>query len=211
MISAGNDIVALNVIDVQRTQSPAFYSKFITPTEFELYKSTKLSLVHFVWLLWSVKESAYKYLKRSDAGLVFSPSKLIVQQIITYTGDEIGQFNSSEETGIFYCGIIAHNSYELPYKSTIADEFIATCINDGNVHWGVQKIESEAYESQSKTIRQFASAYLTEAALFKSNNLRFEKHSAGYPVLFDDDKRTDIAVSFAHHGCYVSYSFQIPK
>ena len=78
MISAGNDIVALNVIDIQRTQSPAFYAKFITPTEFELYNPNEITLINFVWLLWSAKESAYKYLKRINSELIFAPIKIKV-------------------------------------------------------------------------------------------------------------------------------------
>jgi phosphopantetheinyl transferase (holo-ACP synthase) len=81
VISAGNDIVALNAIDKGRSCMPAFYSKFITSAELSLHNPAQLSLDSFIWLLWSVKESAYKYLKRTDNELVFSPIKLSVSKI----------------------------------------------------------------------------------------------------------------------------------
>ncbi len=80
MKSAGNDIVALNAVDHQRTVSANFYSKFIIPAEQDLYKQSPametVSFCSFVWLLWSVKESAYKFVKRLQPELIFSPSRL---------------------------------------------------------------------------------------------------------------------------------------
>jgi len=209
VISAGNDIVALKVIDKERTHQPVFYSKFITPAEFEIHRSTEMPFMHFVWLLWSVKESAYKYLKRSDAGLVFSPSKLIVQQIIRCTHDEVGQFTADQEINDFYSGTISYDLQKLPFKSAINNKFIVSSINNGDVYWGVQKIESNAYDDQSTAVRQFALDCLNN--LLALNNLQFENHPAGYPVLFNGELQTDVAVSFAHHDRYVSYSLHIPK
>ena len=36
MISAGNDIVALNAINITRTKQPRFYSKILSAAEIEL-------------------------------------------------------------------------------------------------------------------------------------------------------------------------------
>ena len=67
MISTGNDIVALGLINKQRTCEPRFYSKILSASEQALYHQsefTALPFEHYVWLLWSVKESTYKFLKR---------------------------------------------------------------------------------------------------------------------------------------------------
>ena len=69
MISAGNDIVSLTATNVTRTKSPEFYSKIISPAEkalFDTLDQEVLPFHRFVWLLWSVKESAFKYLHRLD-------------------------------------------------------------------------------------------------------------------------------------------------
>ena len=54
MISAGNDIVALASINIQRTNEYRFYSKILTAYEQELYNGHQfagLPFEHYVWLL----------------------------------------------------------------------------------------------------------------------------------------------------------------
>ena len=198
MISAGNDIVALNVIDIQRTQSPAFYSKFITPTEFELYNPNEITLVNFVWLLWSAKESAYKYLKRINPELIFAPIKIKVVSLDIVVSLKTENVHN-------YRGWILAEDMSLPFLSVTMPESISTVITQGDVKWNFLNIEASDYESQSKGVR-----FLLLNDL-KIPNVSVEKHPTGYPILMKNGQELNIAVSFAHHGCYVSYSFQIPE
>ncbi|TSJ39376.1 4-phosphopantetheinyl transferase family protein [Mucilaginibacter corticis] len=198
MISAGNDIVALNVIDVQRTQSPAFYSKFITPTEFDLYNPNEITLINFVWLIWSAKESAYKYLKRINPELIFAPAKIKVVSLDIVVSLKTENVHN-------YRGWILAEDMSLPFLSVTRPEFISTVITQGDVKWNFLKIEASDYENQSKAVR---SLLLND---LKISNVSVEKHPTGYPVLMKDGQELNIAVSFAHHGCYVSYSFQISE
>jgi 4''-phosphopantetheinyl transferase superfamily. len=195
VISAGNDIVALQAVDTQRTQSPAFYSKFINPAEHALYKPDEISLVNFVWLLWSAKESAYKYLKRFDAELVFAPAKITVQQLRIRT-----PLKTNADAHNQYSGKLRANDVALSFLSVITDQFIATTIDKGDVKWAVKQIETSDYESQSKAVRSFLLDDL------KMPGTTIEKHPAGYPVLLKDGKELDVAISFAHHDRYISYS-----
>jgi len=198
VISAGNDIVALNVIDIQRTQSPAFYSKFITPTEFELYNPNEITLVNFVWLLWSAKESAYKYLKRINPELIFAPIKIKVVSLDIVVSLKTENVHN-------YRGWILAEDMSLPFLSVTMPESISTVITQGDVKWNFLNIEASDYESQSKGVR-----FLLLNDL-KIPNVSVEKHPTGYPILMKNGQELNIAVSFAHHGCYVSYSFQIPE
>jgi len=198
VISAGNDIVALNVIDIQRTQSPAFYAKFITPTEFELYNPNEITLINFVWLLWSAKESAYKYLKRINSELIFAPIKIKVVSLDIVVSLKTENVNN-------YRGWILAEDMSLPFLSVTMPESILTVITQGDAKWNFLKIEASDYENQSKAVR---SLLLND---LKIPNVSVEKHPTGYPILIKNGQELNIAVSFAHHGCYVSYSFQIPK
>src|SRR6202012_724665 len=101
MISAGNDIVSLTATNVTRTKSPEFYSKIISPAEKALFETVDQSVLPFdlfVWLLWSVKESAYKYLRRLDAQVIFTPVKFEVQSIEIPTGYKQTGFDKDELT-----------------------------------------------------------------------------------------------------------------
>jgi phosphopantetheinyl transferase (holo-ACP synthase) len=209
VISAGNDIVALKAVDQQRTVLPAFYSKFITTAELAFHEHPALPFSTFVWLLWSVKESSYKYLKRGDADLVFSPFKITVEQLTA--SDQVEDDKLQNETPVDFCyvGVVSYMETTLYFKTVINDDFIATVISVDGVYWGIQRIDDTDYTSQSAAVRQFVLDKLR--SLFASDQLGIEKHAIGYPVIYDGSRQLDIPLSFAHHGSFVSYSFQIPK
>jgi len=65
MTRGGNDIVSLQAINRTRTRQPRFYSKILADSELTLYKEGGFAAIPFeifVWLCWSIKESAFKYL-----------------------------------------------------------------------------------------------------------------------------------------------------
>src|ERR1700761_4990502 len=124
MISAGNDIVALNDIDRRRTVEPRFYSRIISHSERELYprpESPGMSFENFVWLLWSVKESAYKYWQRLEPELTFSPTRIIVSEL----DDPIGDDSSAP----VYQGIVHSDAGKLYSRSTMAADHISTVVS----------------------------------------------------------------------------------
>lgn len=213
MKSAGNDIVALNLIDTQRTIQPAFYSKFITPSELTLYNESDISFQNFVWLLWSIKESVYKYLKRGDGDLVFSPSKIKIQQIDVVDGFSNCPLQTDESIDLLYSGQALFGNDQFYFQSAINKNFIATVVNYGasfeQIYWGVKLIDKPDHASQSKEVRLFVLEKLN--GLIIEDDLWINKHAIGYPVLLHANQQIDIPISFAHHGRYVSYSFQIPK
>jgi phosphopantetheinyl transferase (holo-ACP synthase) len=209
VISAGNDIVALNLVDKERTNLPAFYSKFITSDERSLNQDLAFSFEIFVWLLWSVKESAYKYLKRGDERLVFSPGKLTVKKLFVSSLTDQDHLKADQPIDIYYEGIISTGTHTLKFKSAINNQFIATIINEGDVYWGVQTIAEGNYHSQSDAVRLFALAKLDSIII--ADDLWIDKHPSGYPFIVNGTRPLQTPISFAHHGCYVSYAFQLPK
>src|SRR3569623_254628 len=128
MPGAGNDIVALKAIDVNRTKQSNFYSKIIVPQEKSLHDrtlSTVLPLEHLVWLAWSIKESVYKFLQRDDHDLVFSPSKINIEQIVapakTFAGLQTEGMGFDAE--VVYSGIVKFGNHILYSRSVITDDY----------------------------------------------------------------------------------------
>src|SRR5450756_2548986 len=125
MKSAGNDIVALRSVDKQRTSQFRFYSKILSALEQALYHQpqfTEMPFENYVWLLWSVKESAYKYLKRTFPSLVFSPIKFVIQHIKIPAGPLMTKFEGIqwENTGYgeeFYRGKVIYGSHIFYFRS----------------------------------------------------------------------------------------------
>jgi phosphopantetheinyl transferase (holo-ACP synthase) len=195
----GNDIVALDAIDRMRTRQPRFYSKILSGDEKELFSRTEgigLMFDEFVWLSWSVKESAYKYLKRRQPALVFFPTKCVVEKIF------------SSAPGICR-GRAVWGTHVLYFRSMIHSRYLSTVVSEeeepGHHYWETARIDRSAYSAQSAAVRENALKQLD--AISPGKSWRIIKDPAGCPVAVADWTRTEIPVSLAHHGHYVAYSF----
>jgi phosphopantetheinyl transferase (holo-ACP synthase) len=201
MNSTGNDIVALQATDWQRTISTRFYSRILAAGEqalFNLQALPGLPFDHFVWLLWSIKESVYKFELRARTGFRFSPVKIAVHRL-THDGG-------------FYQGVVFHGETTFYSRSIIRDEVIVTVVssdpNFARTRWGFEAIGQSSYAHQSASVRTLATAELSSA--ISRANLRIGKNQFGIPVICDGEEILDIPVSLAHHGRYVAWSFLLP-
>lgn len=205
-ISIGNDIVAMDAIDAGRTKLPVFYSKILSPAELEMYSKKDLPPLpfeQFVWLLWSIKESVYKCVKRQNPDLTFSPKKIIVTRLDRPVGPSAA-----------YHSLVYFNSTPVYARSLVSNKFISTlATNDpaefDNVCWEVREIGQTDPESQSKDVRSFVLDRLQH--FFPGDNLLIKKAEAGYPILVRNSTMTNLPISFSHHHDLVFYSFISPS
>ncbi|HEY8657550.1 MAG TPA: 4'-phosphopantetheinyl transferase superfamily protein [Hanamia sp.] len=216
MKSAGNDIVALRSVDKQRTSQFRFYSKILSSSEQELYHQpqfAEMPFENYVWLLWSVKESIYKYLKRAIPNLVFSPTRIVIQNIkippvLLMTKSEDIQWENTGYDEELYSGKVIYESHIFYFQSKINKDWIATVVNDDenfyNVFWGIQSIDNTGYYHQSKAARTLL---LKKINSFFPGDLHVEKNHVGYPVILKGIQNMDIPASLAHDDHFVAYSF----
>ncbi|MDF2432028.1 MAG: hypothetical protein JWP44_1659 [Mucilaginibacter sp.] len=220
MISTGNDIVALKSVNKIRTNEYNFYSKILAAAEQALHCQPEINGIPFenyVWLLWSVKESAYKCLKRNDPSLLFSPTKIIVTHIKTplnqsaFKSADVELENPAGEDD-FYNGKVQYGPKIFYFRSIITGEWISTVVNEHenfeNVHWGIRTIDNTGYKHQSNAVRQFV---LSKLNSIYDNDLQIVKSPVGYPVVLNDELDMCIPVSMAHDGNFVAYSFISPS
>jgi phosphopantetheinyl transferase (holo-ACP synthase) len=221
MISTGNDIVALNAVNITRTKQPRFYSKILSATEITLYESTpeisEIPLEIFVWLLWSVKEAAFKYWQRLNPALVFTPVKFEVISLTSPHNKTTLHVINEQITGIgidclTMCkGVITHNSGALHFSSIITPDFIHTIVNISesfeNTHWAIKYISDVSQENQSAVVRTLLLEKLK--IILNDDDIRIEKTESGCPILLKKDTIIDIPISLAHHENWVAYSFQL--
>jgi hypothetical protein len=198
--STGNDIVALSATDRERTTRPRFYSRILDTGEQALYDQQALaglSFDNYVWLLWSIKESVYKYKQRTDPGLVFSPTKIPVRQVRPPFGDP------------FYTATIGDTLYS---RSIVRDDIITTVVsgdeNFANTRWGFEPIETAGHAHQSAAVRVSLVRELNAA--LPCENLQISKNPDGCPVILDGEEQLNIPVSLAHHDRWVAWSFLLP-
>lgn len=213
MISAGNDIIALQYTNPERTKQEKFYSKIICKQEVELFKSLKQSTLpfeNFVWLCWSIKESVYKFYKRFQPDSLFPPTKIIIQTIQFPTNNfllndkEYEAVSFTDET--CFCCEVNFNNQSFYTRSLVQDNLIFTAANNrndfANVCWGIKTISDDVYQTQSTEVRQFVLKRLN--TLFNDVDLSIKKAQAGYPFI---PQQQNVPLSFAHHGNFVGYSF----
>jgi phosphopantetheinyl transferase (holo-ACP synthase) len=197
-ISTGNDIIALAETDNDRTSRHRFYSRILAPEELLLFPAPNLPFSVFVWLMWSIKESVYKYVSRADPGLRFAPLKIPVR------GLRICQDH--------YEGIICYSDLTMFSRSFLWDKGIMTVVSAGedfsNVRWGMEVIGNSGYTTQSALVRKFALQSLSTD--FPGAALRIIKTPDGPPELWDGERSLDIPLSLAHHGPYVAWSYRLP-
>ena len=219
MRSAGNDIVALSGIDIARTNTQKFYSKILSAEETALYNEIVPAVIPFekyVWLMWSIKEAAYKYLKRIEPGLVFTPVKFAVKQLDVPSAHFIFDLDTAKIVKSGFGGMpvvksrVEVGSYTVYTSSIIYTDVIVSIADSDDkfdvVHWGVRKISFTGDAMQSEEVRQFL---LSRASMITGRKeLIINKNSNGIPLLFDGEEEIQIPVSLAHHGEYVGYSFK---
>jgi phosphopantetheinyl transferase (holo-ACP synthase) len=210
--STGNDIVALASVNQERTLQTRFYSQILSVSEQAQYQQSEILKIPFwiyVWLLWSVKESAYKYLKRHQPELEFAPTKTIVSDIGAYTpGAENWEGIDDYES---YQGRVSYQSETLYFRSKISADWIVTVVNDtdnfDNIYWGVKEIANSDNASRSSEVRVFL---LRKLQTFYPGQLQISKSGIGYPVVLHDGEELPVPVSLAHDGGFVGYSIAPP-
>lgn len=216
MLSTGNDIVSINAINVTRTKQPNFYSKILAPTETALHHESCFAPIPFeifVWLLWSIKESAFKFLQRIEADTLFTPVKFEVIEIQVPPDFKLLNFEGDQLTGIGFDGLNAIKStikfgdHILYSNSLIYQQFISSVVNDtedfNRINWGIKRIDSDKIDVQSAEVRTFLIKNLPDMDVVFSKNLQ------GIPVLLKDNSELPTPVSLSHHEYYIAYSFQL--
>ena len=217
-MSTGNDIIALAETDNDRTSRHRFYSRILSSGELHLSGELTglpssdgrpltpgLSFPVFVWLMWSIKESAYKYVSRADPRLRFAPLKILV-----------GRLRQRED---YYEGMIGYGPATLFSRSFLGEETIMTVVGGqqdfGDDRWGMRVIgDSDCatcrpdYSTQSALVRTFALQSLS--TVLPGTALRIVKTQDGPPEVWDGERPLDIPLSLAHHGKYVAWSYRLP-
>jgi phosphopantetheinyl transferase (holo-ACP synthase) len=203
MISTGNDIVALQATQPEKTNLPRFYSRILTIDEKKLYDRLvcpQLAFDHYIWLCWSVKESAYKFNKRNSPDLIFSPLKITVSELLS---------PASAAEGYYRCKISC-GPETLYSRSLLGEDFIVTVVSEdeqfAGTRWGFQPIGSTVYADQSAAVRALVLQEL-QTTLHR-DDLQLQKDPGGCPIVLAGGQPTGIPVSLAHHDRYVAYSFR---
>lgn len=221
MNSTGNDIVALGQTSKERTLDRRFYSQILSASERSLYYREEipgLPFETFVWLLWSIKESVYKFQRRKQPDLVFAPTKITIQEINAPAFPsqvDLDAFHwenkSADRSSHFFTAVILFENKIYYSRSIVQDKWIASVVDKDdrfeNTCWGVKEIEHTDHSSQSLAVREFILQKLSLVLPNHPGDLHIEKDQFHCPGLSSNGKEIPIPLSLAHHDRYIAYSF----
>jgi len=187
----GNDIVDLTVASSGNNwNTQRFLDKIFTPEE-KKYINSSTDPLQTIWLLWSMKESAYKVHIQRFQKPFFAPIKIACQL-------------HSKSEGLV---MIDHAMYKTTsqittdYIYTIAVFGTAKCIIDGCAKLSQANTILLHHESYRSVLRAFA----THMG-FQEQGLEIRKNAAGVPKLFRHHKEQSVSISITHHGDYYAYA-----
>lgn len=195
----GNDIVDLT----QASQESNWRRKGYLD---KLFTSHEQQLIHdatdpdrLVWLLWSMKESAYKVAVRKTKNRVFAPAKIACS------------LNESAEETAEGC-VLYGESYQT--RSLITSRYIATVAFAANTPPSYSQViipfDTSGYQNHYQLLRQTIKQH--SSALFQApeHEIHIDKDSLGVPVLTIGDSAT-VPISISHHGYYGAYVVGCPS
>jgi len=187
----GNDIVDLKLAAMQSNwKHNRFLDKVFTKDEQEFIFNSKTPF-KMVWMLWSMKESAYKMYVQQTSKRFFNPKKL--------------QCKLTSETE----GTVEVNGKEYITKSQINNNFIytiASSITDENILSTAFKLNNSSYSFQHEESHRKLIDVISKKQRLSSKDIHVKKNKVGVPKLFLNTKELPTSFSISHHGHYGAYA-----
>ncbi|MCF6348793.1 MAG: 4'-phosphopantetheinyl transferase superfamily protein [Flavobacteriaceae bacterium] len=187
----GNDIVDLNLAAVQNNwERKGFLDKVFTKYEQDLIFSSKIPFT-MVWILWSMKESAYKIHVQQTSKRFFNPKKL--------------QCKLQSETE----GVVEVNGEKYVTKSGINNSFIHTIAslkNNKKILSTTFELDDTSYITQHKESYKKLIGIVSKKWKLAVKDIHIKKNKVGVPKLFLNNKKLSTSFSISHHGHYGAYA-----
>lgn len=185
----GNDIVDLN-LSAASWERPRFSNKVFTSQEQELI----LNCEHkhqMAWLLWSMKEAAYKIHVQQSRVRFFNPKRI-----------------SCNLTSVSNGQVIIDNDLYFT-SSTIEENYVHTIARkDNSTRPYFQIYESDSVENkhQSEFIKEKLMMFISEEMCLNIALLEIRKSTEGIPLLYYNSDQLDRSLSISHCGRFSAFT-----
>jgi len=191
----GNDIIDLKrVSDSTHTRRQRFLNKICTASEQEfLLKQHDVN--GWIWLFWSMKESAWKAHYRNSPIRLFSPKLL-----------ECKPQKFSNKNG-FFSGLVTVEGKRYQTFSIWEDDVIytTTSANGLSIDREFFEMQSEYPESQSVQVKNRVCHTIANHLGFSLSAVKIENNNYGVPQVLVNGVNSKIQLSISHHGRFGAY------
>ncbi len=196
----GNDIVDLSDLETQPgAQHPRFDQRVFTEEERAGLK--RHAAPHRLrWSYWAAKEATYKWLRKQDGNVIFSPRRMSV---------------SMESDSLERCEVQVGKD-RVVVEFLQHDEFVHALVHEGGtslsagpliVHVERMADREVAADRASKRLRELVIARFSEELEIDAKNLRIVREGK-IPRLECKKVMLEVDLSFSHHGRYAAFAAQ---
>ncbi|MBC6111611.1 4'-phosphopantetheinyl transferase superfamily protein [Pedobacter fastidiosus] len=178
----GNDIIDLNFAKIESNwRRKNYLDKIFTADErMNILTSNNPDLM--VWLLWSMKESAYKIVNRLTGKRLYNPKAFSCKNI-NFTDDSL-------------TGSVLYDEEKFLIRSEIRNDFIHSTAVSPQVF--LEKITINFYQNKSNYVQEFNEAQQV---------YHLQKNNQGLPELLNLRSNTKHLTSISHHGKHLAIAF----
>jgi phosphopantetheinyl transferase (holo-ACP synthase) len=186
----GNDIVDLSHIKT-RWKGRRFLDKVFSKKEQKLISASE-NPNQTVWLLWSMKEAAYKADVQRFEKRYFNPKKLVCH----FSSSTDGYVSIGKRT-YYTTSIISKN-----YIYSVASLNFLKCYESAII-----KLENDLYLTQSVSLKNHFMKSISKSKGLYFNHLSIRKNAIGVPEIFHNNLKFPIQISLTHCGNYGGYVY----
>ena len=188
----GNDIVDLKLANAGLgSRLQRFMDKVFHPDEQLLIRNAKNSH-QMLWLLWSMKESAYKIQMQYLVNRYFDPKALRCELTDDFSG------TVTADATIYNTNSILTAEYIYTTGCTQVDARLVT---------NYLKLDSTSYSNQHNQVHQSLLSHYANYYHLRLDDLSISKNEACIPHVFYKGNERPTPISLTHHGGYIGYAF----
>lgn len=192
----GNDIIDLKeVSESSRTRRQRFLNKVFTIDE-QAFLLTQNDINGSIWLLWSMKESAWKAHYRNSSIRLFSPKLMQCK----------AQYCSIE--GDFVSGIVSVEKKQYQTFSLWKNDLIHTTANSTAVpiEHDFFRMAAVSSKGQSAQVRNKVCQTISSHLGYSLNAISIGYSNHGVPQVIVNGVNSNIKLSISHHGRFGAYA-----
>jgi phosphopantetheinyl transferase (holo-ACP synthase) len=199
----GNDIIDLSLHPKTLWMQKRFLLKILVDSEFEYFNSHP-EIDFFPELLFTCKESAYKYFVKHGRIMAFNPRSFTVTLINKLSSTNAGEIN--------YSGKINCNFGECLFSSQVISNCFIHTVSFSEKYTTVPllfilKDEQADIKDKSERANQAMINFLVEKFLFDPADVEIIKDQpTQIPLLYIKGKKAPYDISISHDGSYLAGS-----
>lgn len=198
----GNDIIDLQLaLASGRARRRGFPERIGQLAEFQQWPSA-FSPELRTWLLWAIKESAYKCYIQAGGVPLFAPKKFTFTMEAVQKGSVKGITQTPK--GMLQSRIRMQETFLLAESWSLSDP-------GTRIQRGVACLQEEQQPGQSRELKHLVCRHFSQAMGFDLEKLAVKKNKSKVPYLYSGAEKLPYFLSLSHHGAWGAFSYQKEK